>query len=890
MRYCRLLLVVFIFISSLAVVKAANDSFVSAHQSVSAHQPFVAFEQTQGAFPVVSSGITSEIYLDAAEPQGVKRAAEDLRSDIYKVTGKSPRVCCDGEWPVRYPIIIGTYGKGDVVTRLAKRGLLNEKALKGKWESYVVKTLEHPMKGVDKALVIAGSDMRGTIYGIYELSRQMGVSPWYWWADVPVAKHKEVFVEKCNVESGEPKVKYRGIFINDEFPCMTSWARDKFGGMNSKMYAHVFELLLRLKANCLWPAMWGSFKEYKPLIPILKDENGMYEGNCFNEDDPENPRLANEYGIIMGTSHHEPMMRSQQEWIRHKKNYGNADWNWQTNRKAISRFFSEGIENTKNYENLVTIGMRGDEDRPMTDAGSREANFRQMEEIIAAQRQMIAKATGKPASETPQVWTLYSEVLDYYDQGLKVPDDVIVMLCDDNFGHVRRLPYLGKEKHKGGYGMYYHVGYYGAPRASKWLTMSTISEMWEQLQATYQYGVDKLWMLNVGDIKPHEFAIDFFMDMAWNPDQFNAYNLRKYAERFSASQFGEQYAEDIADLLLLYGRYASRINAEILDDKTYNLQSGEFKAVRDEFLALEAKALRVETLLDKDQKDAYQELVLFPIQGMANLYDMYYSLAMNRKLFAEGNEEANRWADDVEKCFVRDSMLCRHYNQEIAAGKWNHMMDQVHIGYTEWHAPRHNVMPKVYRIQENDQQDKPLTTGFVFMEKGGVVSIEAQHVGECRNASDASWQIIPGLGRSLSGIALFPYTASVDNAWLKYLMNLNTQADSVDVYLTVAAVMPFLKGGHQVALSIDEGEEVVVNLNQNLNWEHKYDLMYPTAAARVIQKKVRLRLDKNKGKMHSLQLRPLQPGIVFEKIEVDCGGGYVPSRLGMPETSYRLEK
>ena len=199
--------------------------------------------------------------------------------------------------------------------------------------------------------------------------------------------------------------------------------------------------------------MWGSFKEYKPLIPILKDENGMYEGNCFNEDDPENPRLANEYGIIMGTSHHEPMMRSQQEWIRHKKNYGNADWNWQTNRKAISRFFSEGIENTKNYENLVTIGMRGDEDRPMTDAGSREANFRQMEEIIAAQRQMIAKATGKPASETPQVWTLYSEVLDYYDQGLKVPDDVIVMLCDDNFGHVRRLPYLGKEKHKGGYGM-----------------------------------------------------------------------------------------------------------------------------------------------------------------------------------------------------------------------------------------------------------------------------------------------------------------------------------------------------------------------------------------------------------------------------------------------------
>ena len=871
----------------LTALKAASGNLVSVDNHI------VTFSQTEECFPIVSTSIISEIYLDTAESQGVKRATEDLRTDIYKVTGKSPRVCCSGEWPVRYPIIIGTYGKGEVVTRLAKQGLVNEKTLKGKWESYVIKTVAHPMKGVEKALVIAGSDMRGTIYGIYELSKQLGVSPWYWWADVPVARHQEAFVKTCNIESGEPKVKYRGIFINDEFPCMTTWARNKFGGMNSKMYAHVFELLLRLKANCLWPAMWGSFKEYKPLVPILKDENGMYEGNCFNEDDPENARLANEYGIVMGTSHHEPMMRSQQEWIRHKKNYGNADWNWQTNRKAISRFFTEGMQNAKNYDNLVTIGMRGDEDRPMTDAGSREANFRQMEEIIAAQRKIIEETTDKPASQTPQVWTLYSEVLDYYDQGLKVPDDVIVMLCDDNFGHVRRLPYLGSEKHKGGYGMYYHVGYYGAPRASKWLTMSSITEMWEQLQATYQYGVDKLWMLNVGDIKPHEFAIDFFMDMAWNPDQFDADNLRAYAERFCTLQFGETHAKDIAELLLDYGHYTSRVNAEMLDDQTYNLQSGEFKSVKDEFLALEAKALRLEPQMDETQKDAYQELILFPIQGMANLYDMYYSLAKNKQLYAEGDIEANRWAENVEKCFERDSLLCRHYNLGIADGKWNHMMDQVHIGYTEWHAPRYNVMPQVYRVKEEEQPG--VTKGYVFSEKGGVVSMEAQHVTDYQNAASASWKLIPGLGRTLSGIVLYPYTQAVTGACLDYQMNLTSQLDSVDIYVTVAAVMPFLKGGHQVAVSLDGGKEEIINLNQNLNWEHKYDLMYPTAASRVIEKKVRLAVGKGSATdattpiIHVLRLRPLQPGIVFEKIQVD-GGGYVPTRLGMQESPYRLAK
>ncbi len=860
---------------------------------------YVTCSRAEQGFELAASGKSAQICIASDDWKGVVRAAHDLAEDVGRVTGVASEVkvlpthgSSKGKQALAIApgtVVVGTLGKSALIDALVKKGKIKVNDIRGQWESYIIQS-------DGQNLYVVGSDKRGTIYGLYDISEKIGVSPWYWWADVPAKHASSLYIIKGRYMQPSPKVKYRGIFINDEFPSMTAWARNKFGGMNSKMYAHMFELLLRLKANCLWPAMWGSFKEYKPLVPILKDENGRYEGNCFNEDDTENPRLADEYGIVMGTSHHEPMMRSQQEWIRHKQSYGNAEWNWQTNKEAITRFFTEGMQNAKNYENLVTIGMRGDEDRPMVDAGSREANFRQMEEIMAAQRKIIAKTTGKPAAETPQVWTLYSEVLDYYDQGLKVPDDVIVMLCDDNFGHVRRLPYFGTEKHKGGYGMYYHVGYYGAPRASKWLTMSTITEMWEQMQATYQYGVDKFWILNVGDLKPHEFSIDFFLKMAWEPNRYDADNLRDYAEQFCAGQFGETYAADIADLLLAYGRYASRITAEMLDDQTYDLPSGEFKSVRDEFLALEAKALRISQTMDEAQKDAYEELVLFPIQGMANLYDMYYSLAMNKHLYTEGDAETNRWADQVEKCFVRDSLLCRHYNQEIAGGKWNHMMDQVHIGYTEWHAPRYNVMPKVYRLSDEElkKSHQSLRKGYVFTEQANVVSIEAQHVADYQNAvagkqkqpngDGAAWRVIPGLGRTLSGIVLYPYTKPVDGAYIDYQMQLNTQRDSVDVYLTVAAVMPFLKGGHQVAVSLDGGKEEIINLNQNLNWEHKYDLMYPTAASRVIEKQVRLAV--GQSSVHTLRFRPLQPGIVFEKVQVDCGG-YRPYRLGMPESPYR---
>jgi hypothetical protein len=833
-------------------------------------------------FPVVNQKhLATTLHYDENDYKGVIRAIGDLQNDIDSVTGVKPKTVTTQE-PYEYEIIIGTLGQSKLINSLVSSKKMDVKDIKGKWESFVIATIDNPKPGTKQCLVIVGSDKRGTIYGIYELSRQLGVSPWYWWADVPVLKRSSAYVSAGCYASGEPKVHYRGIFINDENPCMQGWARAKFDGMNSKMYAHLFELLLRLNANLLWPGMWGSFTEYKPLVPILKNEDSNYEGNSFNEDDSDNPRLADEYGIIMGTSHHEPMQRSQQEWIRNKANYGNGEWNYMTNKEGLQKFFREGIEHTKNYESLITMGMRGDEDRPMVDAGSAEANFKVLEGIMKDQRKIIEEVTGKPAAKTPQVWTLYSEVLEYFDKGMKVPDDMIIVLCDDNWGDVRKLPELNEKRHPAGYGMYYHAGYYGAPRACKWLNVTQLQQMWEQLQLTYDYDVDKLWVLNVGHLKPNEYPMDFFLKMAWNPKAFDQNNLNQYSHLFCAQMFGEQQADEAASILNTYCKYASRVTPEMLDNKTYNLETGEFKMVKDEFMALEARALRQFITLPTVYHDTYKELVLFPVQALANLYDLYYSVARNRKLATDKNISANFWADHAEYCFQRDSLLCYDYNHTIANGKWNHMMDQVHIGYTSWHGPQFNVMPKINRIATEDAKQG----GCIFAEKEGIVVAEAEHYFETKASANTAWTVIPDMGRTLSGIALMPYTEKTDGAFIAYKMNLQSRQDSVNVRLIFDSTMPFKKGGHHVAVSYEGGAEIICNLNEDLTWKNNYSKMYPTGAARINEIVLTVALSKGTDGTCLLKIRPLDPGILIYKVLVD-NGGYERTYLKMQESPYK---
>lgn len=828
--------------------------------SVQAAEPFISFTPADACMELAQEGKAVELAVSPEDHKGVGIAAENLTADFQRVTGQKAVISETATSSTG--IIIGSADQSPLIKKLIKEKKIDGKALEGKHEKFIITTIDHT--DGDKVMVIAGSDKRGTIYGIYELSEQMGVSPWYWWADVPVEKHTALYVKPGTYTDGEPAVRYRGIFLNDEAPCLTTWVKNTYGTNygDHRFYAQVFELILRLKGNFLWPAMWGW---------------------AFYADDPLNGKTADEMGVIIGTSHHEPMARNHQEWARNRRKYGK--WDYTTNKETLDQFFREGIERMKGTEDLVTIGMRGDGDAAMSD----DVNVKLLEDIVENQRKIIKDVTGRPAKETPQVWALYKEVLQYYEEGMRVPDDVIMLLTDDNWGNVCRLPNEKERKHPGGWGLYYHVDYVGAPRNSKWINYTPIQNMWEQLQLTYDYGVDKLWILNVGDLKPMEYPITLFLDMAWNPKQYNAGNLLDHPKRFCAAAFGEKQAEEAARILNLYCKYAGRVTAEMLDRHTYNLETGEWKTVADEFAKLETEALRQYITLAPEYKDTYKQLILFPVQAMANLYEMYYAQAMNHKLYAENNPEANAWADKVEETFNRDKALCNDYNKNIAGGKWDGMMIQKHIGYTSWNDNfREDILPKIQRIEQPEQA----TGGYVFTGENGYVAMEAEHYYAQTGAAEAAWTRIPYMGRTLSGMALMPYTAATDGASLSYQMQLPKDVDKVTVHVVVKSTLAFHNPeGHRYGIGFKGGEETVVNFNGNLNEkpENVYSVYYPTVARRVIEKKVDLQLPASENGMHTLVFRPIEPGTVLEKIVVDYGG-YKPSYLFMKESPCKRNK
>ena len=865
-----------------------------------ATEPFVVFQPQDNALRITGA----KIVFEQNEHACVQRAVANLTSDLEKVTGQRSMV--NGQ----RSILVGTVGTNKQIDQWVKKGVLSN--LKGKREKYIIKT-------INNQLVIAGSDKRGTVFGIYELSQQIGVSPWYYWADVPVARHDELYVKAGEYTDGEPNVRYRGLFLNDEAPCLTSWVKNTFGTDygGHEFYEKVFELILRLKGNFLWPAMWGW---------------------AFYADDPENSKLADQMGIIIGTSHHEPMARNHQEWARHRGDYG--AWNYETNQTVLDRFFREGIERMKGTDDIVTIGMRGDGDEAM----SKDADTKLLEKIVENQRKIIKEVTGRPAKETPQVWALYKEVLDYYDKGMRVPDDVLILLCDDNWGNIRRVPNAKERQHPGGWGLYYHVDYVGAPRNSKWLNVTPSQNMWEQLTLASDYGLDRMWVLNVGDLKPMEYPITLFMDMAWNPRSVTVDVVYSHTRPFCAQQFGEDQADEAARILNICCKLAGRSTAEMLDARTYNVKTGEWRQVADEYMRLEAEALRQYLTLQPQYRDAYQQIILFPVQAMSNIYQMYYAQAMNHYLYEKGDAECNLWADRVGEAFRRDSLLCASYNHDIAGGKWNGMMTQKHIGYRSWNDNfRKDMLPQTQRLSEElrvKSEEFPtgvpstagtaaansslfthhssLTTGgFTHDMQGGVVAMEAEHYYEAKATPTTQWTVIPFMGRTRSAVALMPYTeGNVKDASLTYRFRAPEDKKMVRVRVVTKSTLDYLnKGGLVFTVQLDNGEPQSVNFNHNLNEnpENIYSIYYPTVARRVVESVIDL---KEKGTMnseqfaaalpaadgtpvgnsslftlhsslHTLTLRPQDPAIVFEKVIVEAEGHeWEPSFLFGNESDY----
>ena len=799
---------------------------------LSAANSFVVFSEQENAQSL--KGAT--IGLSAQEPKAVQIAAANLQQDFLRVMGFTP---AKSEQPT---ILIGTVGCNKQIDQWVKSGKLVD--LKGKREKFLITT-------IDGQVVIAGSDRRGTVYGIYELSRQMGVSPWYWWMDVPVAHHDYVGILPGTYTDGEPAVEFRGLFLNDEAPCLTSWVKNTYGTEygDHRFYARVFELILRLKGNMLWPAMWGW---------------------AFYADDPENSKTADEMGIIMGTSHHEPMARNHQEYARKRGEWG--PWNYQKNQQKLDQFFREGIERMKGTEDMVTIGMRGDGDEAM----SEDADTKLLQRIVDNQRKIIKQVTKKPANKTTQVWALYKEVLDYYDKGMRVPDDVIMLLCDDNWGNVRRVPSAQERKHPGGWGLYYHVDYVGAPRNTKWINVTQTQQMFEQLSLAYDYGIQRMWILNVGDLKPMEYPIQLFMDMAWNPKEYTQQTVTDHTCRFFSSVLGDSsLAEEAASIYNRNCQYMARVTPEMLDAQTYNLATGEWRRVADDYARLERRALRLFSDIPEATRDAYRQAILFPVQAMANLYDMYYAQAMNKVLAEAGNPDANLWADKVEECFNRDAQLCNYYNKVMARGKWDGMMTQKHIGYSSWNDDfPHEMLPATKRIE------KGATGGYVFVPSNGFVAMEAEHYYNAKASAGSQWSVYPDYGRTRSAVALTPYTQPVDGASLTYRFTLPAQAPAkVKVHVIVKSTLDFLNvGGHEYAVSLDGTEPQVVNFNKTLvdRQPYMYSEFYPAVARRVVEKVVELPV--SNADIHELTLTPRHPGIVFEKMVVDLGG-YQPQYL-----------
>ncbi len=949
--------------SCLAALAAAPAAGQGAPPAADA--PWVAASAGEGRFALAAAGRAAPLVVAASDLPGVLRAARSLRSDIARVSGLEPALATDSLPLGEEVVLIGTLGHSPPVDRLVREGRVDTSGVAGRWEASLLQVVERPWPGLARALVIAGSDRRGTIYGAYDLAAAIGVSPWTWWADVPVRRRDALYVLPGRRVLGPPAVRYRGIFINDEAPALSGWVQATFGGFDHRFYERVYELILRLKGNFLWPAMW--------------------QPHALWADDSLSGPLADEYGVVLGTSHHEPMTRAHDEWSR----FGGGPWNYEANAERLREFWRGGIRRMGAHETVVTLGMRGDGDMPMTQG----ANIALLERIVADQRRIIAEETGRGPAAVPQVWALYKEVQEYYDRGMRVPDDVTLLFSDDNWGDVRRLPAPEAPPRAGGYGLYYHFDYVGGPRNYKWVNTNAIPRIWEQLHLAYAHGVDRIWIVNVGDIKPMELPTQFLLDYAWDPARWPAERLPAYTRRWAEQQFGPEHAARIAAVLDGYARLSARRKPELLAPGTFSLTDfREAETVAAEWGRLAAECDALAAALPPDSRDAFEQLVRWPVRALGTVTDLWITVGRNRLYAAQGRAAANDLAARARELFARDAALTRFWNDTLAGGKWRHFADQTHIGYTYWQEPRQNVMPEVREIAlpaaaemgvavEGSPRWWPADTGEAalpefdpfrapsyyvevfdrgaapfefrartdapwllvtpargrvekerrlevrvdwrraplglhhahltvtgagrsvtvradvrnpaaprpdavrgFVEGGGYVSIEAEHYDRAVNTLSVWWVVIPGLGRTLSGVTPFPVTAprwppGDDAPHLQYRLTL-LDSGTVGVRAYLSPTLDFLARGLRYAVSFDDEAPQVVDLAADTTlraWERAVSDNIVTAVTRH-----RLAAPGE----HLLRFWMVDPGVVLQKLVVERTA--VPrSYLGPPESVHR---
>jgi len=792
-------------------------------------------------FILATNGTAGAIFIGPDEDPAVRRAAGDLAEDFARVTGTKPEIENNFSDTEKISVLVGTIGKSEVIDRLAAEGKLATNGVGGAWESCVLQVVKNPAPGVEAALVIAGSDRRGTIYGLYQLSEMIGVSPWYWWADVPVTPAKSLALHGDILKQLPPAVKFRGIFLNDEDWGLRPWASKTFdpqaGNIGPKTYAKIFELLLRLHANYLWPAM----------------HPGTAAFNSF----PDDAKIANEYGIVMGSSHCEQMLRNNvSEWD--EKTFG--EYNFVTNSDGVLKYWGQRVRENGKFENIYTMGMRGIHDGAMPGGGTEREKAARLQTIIADQREMLARDVNTNVAAVPQIFCPYKEVLPLYRLMTNLPDDITLVWPDDNYGYVREFSNARERARSGGAGVYYHVSYWGAPRDYLWLCSTPPALIAEEMTKAFDYGADRVWMLNIGDLKPAELDMEFFLKLAWNPHSWNGTNTYDLLEKQIARDFGNEHAAEITSIMAEYYRLNFQRKPEHMDFPTNRLFSAS--AAEQRLAAWKDLSTRVDAVeknLPAESRDAFFELAAYPVKAAA---------AMNKKCLAGSPDAA-----------VEIRRLTKIYNEQIAGGKWRDMMSDNPRKQVDLGVPPPLVTTKTTNASNGFSVAKTkAANGADFFESHHRVVMEAAHASAFVPGADASWQKISGLGYNGEAVAVFPATIAArvtpenilaESPRLEFKINFQTAGDWK---FTVRALPTFsTETGRpqRYAIALDDAPPKIISLplsqdERNRVWQE--NVLRNAALASSIQPVAA-------SGRHVLKIWMVDPGIVIDVIAAEDGAG-----------------
>jgi Glycosyl hydrolase family 115/Gylcosyl hydrolase family 115 C-terminal domain len=746
---------------------------LTAGVSFAAASSWVKDDYRRGDFKLVHGARPADILVAPEDFKVVQIAANDLSADVERVTGKRPALRTTAAANLSdHAVMVGTLGRSPFVEKLVRDGKLDVIRLRGQWESFLIATVSNPLPGVRMGLVIVGSDRRGTAYGVYELSQAIGVSPWYWWADAQPARRARLIVSAGVRREGPPSVQYRGIFLNDEDWGLQPWAAKTFeperGDIGPKTYARIFELLLRLKANTLWPAM------HKVTRP-------------FN-DNPHNRVVADDYAIVMGSSHAEPMLRNNVgEWKDDPKAY-----DYTKNPVGVRRYWEERVRENGRFENVYTLGMRGIHDSAIQGPKTQPERIKLVEQIFRVQRELLAAHVSPDVTKVPQIFVPYKEVLADYRSGLKVPDDVTIVWPDDNFGHIRYFPTKEERKRPGGFGVYYHISYLGQPLSYIWLNTTPPALIWEEMTKAYEHGVRKFWMVNVGDIKPGEIGMEFFMQMAWDIKRWPRERLSEFLHEWAQREFGPRDAGEIARVMDEYYRLGYARKPEHLQwylpkekprpsDLTQIDYGDEAQARLDAYESLLARVNRLYASMPQHRKDAFYEFAAYPVRAAALANQRYFFTEKCAFYLEQGRASAREWARRAQEADARLSAENAFFNERLAGGKWRHMM-AMEMGQGEWMSMRSSppVLP-------------PALAQLSLKETAGLgTAIEGRREPLRANEKDAALPVLSVFTRDARFIDVFntglspaPWSARASHNWIKLSRTAGDLRDDARILVSI---------------------------------------------------------------------------------------------------------